>query len=76
MSERTNQVAAAYRTINEADPETEKQAKRLAKLHMRTGESEDHSTMVINEILESGPGAADRLRATADAVAQLWGIKE
>jgi hypothetical protein len=33
-----NDVAAAYRTINEADPETKKQVARLRRLHKQAGE--------------------------------------
>jgi response regulator RpfG family c-di-GMP phosphodiesterase len=73
---KNNSVAAAYRTINEADPETAAQLERLKNLHQQVGEDPEVSERAINEILEGGPGAADRLRATADAVATLWGIKE
>lgn len=73
---RNEAVAAAYRVINEADGEAKKQATRLARLHKQTGEDAEHSAAVINEILESGPGAVDRLRATCEAVARLHGIQE
>lgn len=76
MPDNVAAVAAAYRTINEADPDTAKQAARLRKLHKATGESEERSKAAIDGILESGPGAAARLAATADAVAALYGLKE
>jgi len=69
-------LAAAYRTINEADPETARQLKRLRALHKRTGESSENAERQISEILENGPGAADRLRGTADAVARRWNLDE
>jgi hypothetical protein len=71
-----NDVAAAYRTINEADPETKKQVARLRRLHKQAGEDKDVSDRAIAEIMEGGAGAADRLRGTADAVARLHGIQE
>ena len=69
-------VAAAYRTINEADPRTKTEVARLRKLHKRTGEDPERSELTISEILSGGPGAADRLAATADAVARLWNLSE
>jgi hypothetical protein len=69
-------VKAAYRTINEAEPETVEAVKRLRGLYKKAGEDTEHGDLVIAEILEGGPGAAARLNATADAVAQLWGIQE
>lgn len=71
-----DKVAAAYRTINDADPETKKQADRLRRMYREVGEDKDVGERAINEILESGPGAAARLSGTADAVARLWGLEE
>lgn len=78
MAERPDKaaVAAAHRTINESDPETAKQVARLKRLHRATGETAERSEAAIDGILESGPGAAARLAATADAVAALYGLKE
>ena len=75
-SSKADAVAEAYRTINEADPETAKQIKRLEALYEQVGEDEDVGQAAIEGILGGGPGAADRLRATADAVAALHNIKE
>lgn len=69
-------VVAAYRTINEADPETQAQLTRLRKLYKATGEEDEVGERAIAEILEGGPGAAARLKGTADAVAALWNIEE
>lgn len=69
-------VADAYRTINEADSNTAKQADRLRKLYDQIGEDPKVGERAINEIMESGPDAAARLTATADAVVRLHGLKE
>lgn len=76
MAEAKDAVAEAYRTINEADPVTQEQLKRLRSLYEQTGEDPERYEKTIDEILTAGPGAADRLKGTADAVAALWKIKE
>jgi hypothetical protein len=69
-------VAAAYRTINEADPDTQAQVERLRRLYREVGEDPEVGERAISEILENGPDAATRLAGTADAVARLHGLKE
>lgn len=76
MANTEEAVAAAHRTINEADPDTAIQLKRLRKLYKQVGEDEDVSERAIAEMLEGGPGASARLKGTADAVAALWKIQE
>lgn len=75
-TQRNAKVAAAYRDINEADSNTKLQADRLRKLYKQTGEDPEVGERAITEMLESGPGAATRLQATADAVIRLHGLKE
>ena len=69
-------VAEAYRTINEADPEVAQQVERLKGLYDKAGEDPAVGQAAIDSMLGGGPGAADRLRATADAVARLHGLEE
>jgi pyrroline-5-carboxylate reductase len=76
MTDTNDAVAAAYRTINEADSETATQLKRLRGLYKHVGEDSEVGESAIDGIMGSGPGAATRLRATADAVARLHGIEE
>lgn len=76
MPERNAEVKAAHRTINEADPNTDEQIKRLRKLYREVGEDPEVGERAITEMLENGPGAAARLQATADAVIRLHGLKE
>ena len=76
MAERNDAVAQAHRVINEADPDTKAQLTRLRRLYRTVGEDKDVGEAAINGILEGGPGAAARLRATADAVARLHNIQE
>lgn len=78
MAEASNdkKVADAYRTINAADSNTAKQADRLRKLYGQIGEDPQVGERAINEILESGPDAAARLQATAEAIVRLHGLKE
>lgn len=70
------EVAAAHRLINEADPNTDAQVKRLRKLYDLVGEDPEVGERAITEILENGPDAATRLAGTADAVARLHGLQE
>jgi uncharacterized protein YneF (UPF0154 family) len=69
-------IADAYRTINAADNNTAIQADRLRKLYDQVGEDPAVGERAINEMLESGPDAAARLTATAEAVVRRHGLKE
>lgn len=76
QADKNDAVAAAYRTINEADPNTATALKRLRALYKKLGEDEAVSERAIREILESGPGAAARLQGTEDAVMRANGVTE
>lgn len=67
MAKDTDAVAAAYRTINEADPATADALKRLRGLYKELGDAEAGEA-AIEGILSSGPNAAARLTGTYHAV--------
>jgi len=75
-SDKEEAVAAAYRTINEADPGVDAALKRLRALYKKLGEDEDVSEAAIEGIMSSGPGAVARLNGTYDAVRRANGVEE